>query len=60
MLNICYIEDWFDQFQQNVIGSILPKLFPLAECDVDFGFLEFFDFDLFDELESLRIMLIWN
>ena len=43
-----------------MIGSILPNFFILAEWNIDFGFLEFFDFDfdLFDELESLRIMLI--
>ena len=53
------IEVWLDQFHEIMIGSKIPNFLVLAECWSNFGFLEFFGFDSFDELESFRLMLIW-
>ena len=51
---------WLDQFDENSFGIIFPKFYELAECDVIWNSRNFFDFGSLDELESLRMMLIWN
>ena len=45
MLKCGWIEDWLDQFHENVIGSFFPKLNVLAEClspikSLNFDFLD--------------------
>ena len=59
MFKWCLIAYWLDQFDENPFGIIFPKYDMLAEYNWIFGILDFLIFDSFDELESIRLMLIW-
>ena len=59
MLKVCLIDDWLDQFVENVFGTIFPKLLMLAENET---IISWWIFCLFDHWMTWNkwVMLNWS